>query len=157
ASEPIHATISIGVAGFPKDGTDANELIHQADLAVYRAKLQGLNRVLGASTEPMLLAVERGVKLRAVREDGEHVTPLPAVEQLEFEKTEHRRHPRPHTLHTPTFFSLSRRLAIVVGLVSTVGIAAGIAGLIFGSSTDYYGLLAILALVGGGQALSFEL
>src|SRR5207253_1019573 len=49
SDQPIHATISIGVAGFPKDGTDANELIHQADLAVYRAKLQGRNRVLGAS------------------------------------------------------------------------------------------------------------
>src|SRR5205807_9103442 len=38
SSEPIRATVSIGIAGFPKDGTDANELIHQADLAVYRAK-----------------------------------------------------------------------------------------------------------------------
>src|SRR3954453_12422372 len=36
SSEPIRATVSIGVAGFPKDGTGANELIHQADLAVYR-------------------------------------------------------------------------------------------------------------------------
>ena len=41
SSEPIRATISIGVAGFPRDGADANELIHQADLAVYRAKLAG--------------------------------------------------------------------------------------------------------------------
>ena len=40
-SEPIRATVSIGVAGFPKDGTDANELIHQADLAVYRAQAPG--------------------------------------------------------------------------------------------------------------------
>src|SRR5690349_23485177 len=55
SSEPIHATVSIGVAGYPKDGADANELIHQADLAVYRAKLQGRNRVLGASSEPLLV------------------------------------------------------------------------------------------------------
>src|SRR5438045_2549991 len=65
ASEPIRATISIGVAAYPKDGVDANELIHQADLAVYRAKLQGRNRVLGASSEPLLLAAERSAKLRA--------------------------------------------------------------------------------------------
>jgi diguanylate cyclase (GGDEF)-like protein/putative nucleotidyltransferase with HDIG domain len=155
ASEPIRATISIGVAAFPKDGVDANELIHQADLAVYRAKLQGRNRVLGASTEPLLLAAERGAKLRAVREDGEHITPLPAAEQLE--PLEERRHPRPHALHGPTFFSLSPRLGVVVGVVSALGFAAGIAGLLFGHSTDYYGLLAVLALVGGGQALSFEL
>ena len=55
SSEPIRATISIGVAGFPRDGVDSNELIHQADLAVYRAKLQGRNRVLDASSEPLLL------------------------------------------------------------------------------------------------------
>jgi diguanylate cyclase (GGDEF)-like protein/putative nucleotidyltransferase with HDIG domain len=160
ATEPIRATISIGVAGFPKDGVDANELIHQADLAVYRAKLQGRNRVLGASTEPLLLNAQeqRGAKLRAVVvEDGEHTAPLPPAEQVEFERADDRRHPRPHALHGPTFFSLSRRLAIVVGLVSTIGVAAGVAGIIYGQSTDYYGLLAVLALVGGGQALSFEL
>jgi diguanylate cyclase (GGDEF)-like protein/putative nucleotidyltransferase with HDIG domain len=158
ATEPIRATISIGVAAFPKDGVDANELIHQADLAVYRAKLQGRNRVLGASTEPLLLAQERGAKLRAVVvEDGEHTVPLPAPEQIEYQRADDRRHPRPHALHGPTFFSLSRRLAVVVGLVSLVGIGAGIAGIVFGASTDYYGLLAVLALVGGGQALSFEL
>ena len=155
STEPIRATVSLGVAAFPKDGVDANELIHQADLAVYRAKLQGRNRVLGASTEPLLLASERGAKLRAVREDGDHIAPLPAAEQLE--PAEERRHPRPHALQGPTFFSLSRRLAVVVGVVSVVGFAAGIAGLIWGSSTDIYGLLGVLAIVGGGQALSFEL
>jgi diguanylate cyclase (GGDEF)-like protein len=51
STDPIEATVSIGVAGFPTDGTGANELIHQADLAVYRAKLQGRNCVLGASSE----------------------------------------------------------------------------------------------------------
>src|SRR2546425_5804264 len=101
SSDPIRATVSLGVAAFPKDGVDANELIHQADLAVYRAKLQGRNRVLGASTEPLLLASERGAKLRAVREDGEHVSPLPAATQLE--PSEERRHPRPHALQGPTF------------------------------------------------------
>jgi diguanylate cyclase (GGDEF)-like protein/putative nucleotidyltransferase with HDIG domain len=155
AAEPIRATVSIGVAGFPKDGLDANELIHQADLAVYRAKLQGRNRVLGASTEPLLLAAERSAKLRAVVEDGEHVTTLPAAEPIE--QPEERRTPKPRTLHGPTFFQLSPRLALVVASVSVLGIGAGTAGLIWGHSHDYVGLLAVLALVGAGQALSFEL
>ena len=51
SGDRIRATISIGVAGFPRDGADANELIHQADLAVYRAKVQGRNRVLSAGSE----------------------------------------------------------------------------------------------------------
>jgi diguanylate cyclase (GGDEF)-like protein/putative nucleotidyltransferase with HDIG domain len=156
AAEPIRATVSLGVAGFPKDGLDANELIHQADLAVYRGKLQGRNRVVSASTEPLLLASERSAKLRAVVEDGEHITPLPPAEQLA-PAEERRASTKPRTLHGPTFFQLSTRLAFVVGSVSVIGIGAGAAGLIWGNSHDYVGLLAVLALVGAGQALSFEL
>src|SRR5207244_2827518 len=111
AAEPIRATVSLGVAGFPKDGLDANELIHQADLAVYRAKVQGRNRVLTASTEPLLMAAERGAKLRAVVEDREHVMPLPAAEPID--QGEERPTPKPRTLHGPTFFQLSTRLAFV--------------------------------------------
>src|SRR5919202_1270689 len=76
-SEPIRATVSIGVAGFPRDGIDSNELIHQADLAVYRAKLQGRNRVLDASSEPLVMPEQRTAPLVAVPEDGDHVAPLP--------------------------------------------------------------------------------
>ena len=156
AAEPIRATVSLGVAGFPKDGLDANELIHQADLAVYRGKLQGRNRVVSASTEPLPFATERSAKLRAVVEDGEHVTTLRPAEQLA-PAEERRASLKPRTLHGPTFFQLSTRLALVVASVSVIGIGAGAAGLIWGHSHDYVGLLAVLALVGAGQALSFVL
>ena len=66
SSQPIRATISIGVAAYPRDGQDANELIHQADLAVYRAKLQGRNRVLDATSEPLAVPADRKPKLVAV-------------------------------------------------------------------------------------------
>ncbi len=42
----LHATISIGIACFPTDAAARNELIHQADIAVYQAKLKGRNRVV---------------------------------------------------------------------------------------------------------------
>jgi diguanylate cyclase (GGDEF)-like protein/putative nucleotidyltransferase with HDIG domain len=154
SSEPIKATVSIGVAGFPRDGADANELIHQADLAVYRAKLQGRNRVLDASSEPLLLPEERKTRLVVVPEDGEHLSPLPPAASAHPDLE--RRHPRPHALHGPRFLSLSRRLAMFVGVISVVGIAAGILGMIFGNSTDWLGLGAIVALVGLGQALALE-
>jgi len=176
AAEPIRATVSIGVAGFPKDGVDANELIHQADLAVYRAKLQGRNRVLGASTEPLLMSPDRPApKLRAIVDDETAAAaaaavatgtptaaaPLPTVEQypVAAQAQPERRAaatPKPRTLHGPTFFSLSLKLAIVVATVSVVGIGAGIVGMIYGASDDYIGLLAVLALVGAGQALAYE-
>jgi diguanylate cyclase (GGDEF)-like protein/putative nucleotidyltransferase with HDIG domain len=154
SSEPIRATVSIGVAGFPRDGADANELIHQADLAVYRAKLQGRNRVLDASSEPLLMPEKRQGRLVAVPEDGDHVVPLPP--RADSVPAHERRHPRPHAMNGPRFLSLSRRLAVFVGLVSTFGVAAGIFGAIFGNSTDWIGLIALVALVGAGQALALE-
>src|ERR687883_266974 len=160
STEPIRATVSIGVAGFPKDGTDANELIHQADLAVYRAKLQGRNRVLGASSEPLLMAPDRQPRLVAVPEDGDHHAPLaPAVEAKPAqERRAEPRHPRPHAVHGPRFLSLSKRLGATVALVSILGIGGGILGIALSwTSHDLIGLIAIVALVGIGQALALEL
>src|SRR5262249_8425809 len=155
---PIRATVWIGVAGFPKDGMDANELIHQADLAVYRAKLQGRNRVLGASSEPLLMPAERQTRLVAVPEEGDHHAPLPAAPPIPV--TEERRnhpHPRPHAVHGPIFLALSVRLGLVVAVVSALGIGAGVAGLVMTWTTkDILGLLSIIALVGVGQALALE-
>ncbi len=154
SGEPIRATVSIGVAAFPRDGEDANELIHQADLAVYRAKLQGRNRVLAASSEPLLLPESRQPRLVAVPENGNHLSPLPpAVEAI---PERERRHPRAHALHGPRFFSLSRRLVGFVAVISTAGIGAGVLGLVYGRSTDWIGLAAIVALVGVGQTLALE-
>jgi len=41
----LHPTISIGVASFPGDGENATDLTHAADMALYRAKKKGKNRV----------------------------------------------------------------------------------------------------------------
>jgi diguanylate cyclase (GGDEF)-like protein/putative nucleotidyltransferase with HDIG domain len=65
-SEPVSATISMGVATFPKDGKDPNELVHRADLAVYRAKLQGRNRVLRVGAEQPLVRADRTPRLVAL-------------------------------------------------------------------------------------------
>src|SRR4051794_23414373 len=76
SSEPIRATISMGIAAYPRDGHDANELVHQADLAVYRAKLQGRNRVLDASDEAILAQPEaKAPRLIALPQPGEQEAP----------------------------------------------------------------------------------
>jgi diguanylate cyclase (GGDEF)-like protein len=157
SSEPIRATVSIGVAGYPKDGTDANELIHQADLAVYRAKLQGRNRVLSASSEPLLVPSDRTARLIAVPEEDEPAAAAPPLAVAAPVQTKEERHPRPHAVHGPRFLSLDRRLSLTVGLVSALGVTAGVAGLALSwTSEDLLGLLAILLLVGVGQALALE-
>jgi diguanylate cyclase (GGDEF)-like protein/putative nucleotidyltransferase with HDIG domain len=153
SDKPIRATISMGVAGYPQDASDANTLIHQADLAVYRAKLQGRNRVLGASAEPLLMPGDRSEPLVAVPEEGEFTEPLPRVPDAK--PAEERRHTT-HTVEGPRYVKLSGRLGVLVTTVSAVGFLAGLAGLLFGTSSDVVGIVAIVALVGLGQAAALE-
>jgi diguanylate cyclase (GGDEF)-like protein len=49
AGNYVNVTLSMGVACFPAHGQDPDDLLHNADLASYRAKLAGRNRVLRAS------------------------------------------------------------------------------------------------------------
>ncbi|MGH9691315.1 MAG: sensor domain-containing diguanylate cyclase [Candidatus Acidiferrales bacterium] len=39
-------TVSIGVSGFPNHGATSEELVHAADLALYRAKAEGRDRII---------------------------------------------------------------------------------------------------------------
>lgn len=49
--QPIDVTVSIGVAGYPDDGSEADEILAAADRALYRAKACGRNEVV--STEDL--------------------------------------------------------------------------------------------------------
>jgi putative nucleotidyltransferase with HDIG domain len=100
------------------------------------------------------MPAERQSRLVAVPEDGDHREPLPAVPEAR--PSSERRHPRPHALHGPRFLSLSTRLSVLVGTVSVAGVVAGVVGAWLGTSTDWIGLVAVIALVGIGQALALE-
>ena len=52
STQPLRATISLGVSAYPRDAADATQLVHRADLAVYRAKVLGRNRVVDAEDAP---------------------------------------------------------------------------------------------------------
>ncbi len=57
-AQPIHVTMSLGVAAFPIDAQTSTELIHAADVAVYQAKLRGRNCVVCASDVPRSLTLD---------------------------------------------------------------------------------------------------
>ncbi|HLK61476.1 MAG TPA: diguanylate cyclase, partial [Chthonomonadaceae bacterium] len=46
--EAIRRTVSVGVAAYPEDALNPDELVQRADEALYRAKRAGKNRVLWA-------------------------------------------------------------------------------------------------------------
>ncbi|MCE1247780.1 MAG: sensor domain-containing diguanylate cyclase [Firmicutes bacterium] len=48
----IKATMSVGVSTFPRDATDPTELMRKADIALYRSKEEGRNRVTVFSEPP---------------------------------------------------------------------------------------------------------
>ncbi|MGD8788904.1 MAG: GGDEF domain-containing protein, partial [Burkholderiales bacterium] len=57
--EPV--TVSIGVATFPGNGSSVDELIANADAALYEAKESGRNQVIQSEAEPSAGPVVRQV------------------------------------------------------------------------------------------------
>ena len=118
-------------------------------------KLQGRNRVLGASSEPLLMPAERSAQRVAVPEDGEHREPLARGPEA---LPEHERRTPRHTTQPARASSSSRPRSRLVGARRRSSASPrACSALLFGTSTDYVGLLAVLALVGVGQALALEL
>jgi len=122
SSEPIHATVSIGVASFPATAPTRMRSSISPTWPFYRAKLQGRNRVQAASAEETVLAPSLSGHLEVAAQIAEHDerTALSAEGN-----------PRPRAAQNPYFLSLSFRLATIVALISTTGIAAGVAAVVF--------------------------
>jgi diguanylate cyclase (GGDEF)-like protein/putative nucleotidyltransferase with HDIG domain len=129
ADTEFQATVSIGVASYPEHGTSPVQLIHQADVAVYRAKLQGRNRVQAAIDDPQA-SVSSSLKLVAGRRRSDVAEPV-AIPPLDLPRLGIRR---------------SGRIATVVGVTMLAALA------ILGISQASY-LTAMLAPAIGGVAI----
>ena len=146
----------MGVAAFPRDGKDTTELVHQADLAVYRAKLQGRNRVLDASDELFLAQPDKRAPRLAPcpTSRASPYVPLPAAAEL-IPEVERRQTARPH--QPPVRGSSTFRVVSHCSSASSAAWAPPPASrrdlrLI----ADIVGLVTIIGLVGLGQVLSLE-
>lgn len=58
STQPIHVTMSLGVACYPIDAESTGDLIYLADVAVYQAKLHGRNQVVCAADVPRSIKLE---------------------------------------------------------------------------------------------------
>jgi diguanylate cyclase (GGDEF)-like protein len=152
AAEAIRVTVSIGVATFPAHAADARELLHNADVAAYRAKAHGRNRVVafGAALE---LRERDGVAEPAARPSPPIETPAQAATLVE------RSVEAPRTaVPQPSLNNLApaRGINMFVAVVAALGAIGGLAGLAFGSIGDLAGLALIVALVTAGQVLASD-
>ena len=155
SSEPISATISIGVACFPEHGRTGRELIHQADLAAYRAKARGRNRVASASDPDVVHDVVVSHVSRPADEQpgsstsgvGRPIASMPTPAAAEAAAIP----------PAPNYLALSHSLRAFVGLVGVVGVLAGVAGLVLDHSGDAIDIVVLVALVAVGQALAIEM
>ena len=151
ADEPVRATISLGVAAYPRDGTTTDALVNAADLAVYRAKLQGRNRVVDAPAAAVDQPPGRAPHLVALPREPEVQQPAAAARHAA-PRVERRRQPRPQ--HRVA--ALGGRVAAVVATVAAAGLGVGVAGLVLGTSTDVIGIAAVAVFVGLGEALALD-
>lgn len=58
SSTTLHATACFGIATFPDSGDSIDELIHQADVALYQAKVKGKNCVVSAGDLPLTIEMK---------------------------------------------------------------------------------------------------
>lgn len=144
SNEPISATISIGVASFPADASSQQELINRADVAAYRAKAQGRNRVVISSDAAALEELT-----------PDKVSPAPPVElasMAERAVPKARRVPPP----APNYLALSARLRGLVSVVTAGGVALGLYATIAGGTSELVDIAVLIGLVAVGQALALE-
>ena len=157
--QPIHATMSLGVAELSTEMLLAQNLIREADVAVYQAKLLGRNRVVCSSEVP------RSVKLESQAADARldspytgAFTPRPVMAEGPgaAAKTQSATQPQPQTAPAPASpaapsqSTASRWLGPYVGCVIVAGSITAALGLFLDYPTDYraialFALLAALA------------
>jgi diguanylate cyclase (GGDEF)-like protein/putative nucleotidyltransferase with HDIG domain len=158
---PIKATMSFGIAGRDKHVQTENEIIHNADVALYSAKLNGRNETRIFSSEGIdalfginesQVAGQAEIPKKAGREAHNYPhQPNPLREELS-EKSPKPGISRP-TVRTP---GLDWMVNVFVGVVAIV--AVGLVTLLFRWNPELYwiGLAAFAVLVAMTEGLSIE-
>ncbi len=152
STDSIHATMSIGIACFPQDGTTREALISQADIALYQAKIQGRNRIIstvelpqsthlgiGQPTPERITASAQGPTL----EPESPSAPSAAVPAI------------PQDIPAPA--STPRGLWIFLAAVITLAVGTTVSGILTSTSVVPSSLLLFTALAVAAQFFQIQL
>ena len=113
AKEAARVTITVGVAAYPDDAVDKNDLIAAADIALYLGKQSGEDRVVRADEVPNEMRDLRSTLDRLARAALLHPDDAPTVdslvEQAALPQPRHRAWPGHRPRRTPGRGALARR------------------------------------------------
>jgi len=161
SATPIRATMSFGVACFPSDAMTYTELIHEADVAVYQAKLQGRNRVVRASEVPRSLRLESGPIEN--RLSAPYLVPfVPRLEPAAAETPDNDaaavtvQAKGPANSHAAASNHPRELLWLLVGAVTAVGVGLTILGFFLSPRPDWAGICLFVVLAAVTQVLQSE-
>ncbi|MFL6139315.1 MAG: putative bifunctional diguanylate cyclase/phosphodiesterase [Frankiaceae bacterium] len=121
ADETFHVGVSVGIA-YASDAADGDELLRNADMAMYRAKALGKNRVEAFEHEMRIRSLQRielEDDLRAAVHDGQiavHYQPvvdLVTGEVVALEALARWRHPRLGVISPETFVQMSEQMGLI--------------------------------------------
>src|SRR5262249_22361588 len=128
--------------------SSSDDLLHRADVCAYRAKAQGRNRVVAASSLTVLDEVgwERAAPASApVAPEPGPAVPVPEEPALS------------HRPPAPNHLSLRRSLRVVIAAVASAGFTLGVCAMVAGSSrSELVGCVVLVGLVAIGQAVAVE-
>jgi diguanylate cyclase (GGDEF)-like protein/putative nucleotidyltransferase with HDIG domain len=178
----INATMSLGIACFPYDGQSATNLLHEADVALYQAKVQGRNRVVTSTEVPhsaRLLFDEAQTRKMESADRGQTSYPLAAAptetatttispvepsatpsgnDMAEPSWTNLPSQPGPESHLPPREVRLiSAKLWIFVGSVIAVGLLITLFTLLYDDHHEPLPLIVFAALAFGAQWLQIEM
>jgi diguanylate cyclase (GGDEF)-like protein/PAS domain S-box-containing protein len=126
-SRPLRLGASAGIAVYPEDGLDAETLLRNADLAMYRAKQEGRSTFRFFTTEMSERALERQQLLAGLREalQRRHIELLylPVFQDerpTSLEALVRWRHPRLGLMAPPDFLAEAEETGLMVELGASV-------------------------------------
>ncbi|MFK8013614.1 MAG: EAL domain-containing protein [Marinicellaceae bacterium] len=117
-------SFSIGLSIFPHNSSDANEIIQQADIAMYTSKEQGKNTINFFKVEMQLLAnkrliIEKSLKIAILRHEFEMFY-QPIFDQdkniLKFESLIRWNHPTEGLLYPDSFIQIAEETGLILEL-----------------------------------------